>query len=343
MKHAEATFREFILLLLTGSGIIAVIPFTIIRFVSGDWLLFSLDLFLVITLSGLSYYVIKTHQHRIASVAVCTICQFAIVGTIYIGGIEQIFWAYPAVIIAYYLLRPFEAFIVNLIAIAVLTPTIVSTLEILQLTTIYATLSVTIAFSYAFSYLTAKQRQQVQKLAALDPLTGAGNRRALRDQLATIVAKHMRKPQNVSILLIDLDYFKKINDDFGHAIGDDTLIGIVALLKQRLRETDTIYRFGGEEFLILAEQASALVAASLAEELRELVAATPIIDQRQVTVSIGIAQLNQGESTDDWLKRADVALYQAKDAGRNQTTCASVISEAIRDHSSEATAQPQRA
>ncbi|MFK8051711.1 MAG: GGDEF domain-containing protein, partial [Woeseiaceae bacterium] len=105
-------------------------------------------------------------------------------------------------------------------------------------------------------------------------------------------------------------------------------IGIVALLKQRIRETDSIYRFGGEEFLILAEQATSAVAASLAETLRVLVSETPIIDERQVTISVGVAQLHQSESTDDWLKRADVALYQAKENGRNAVVAAPILSEA---------------
>ncbi|MEN7343364.1 MAG: GGDEF domain-containing protein [Pseudomonadota bacterium] len=328
MQRTEATFREFILLMLTGSGIIAVLPFTIIRFMSGEWLLFSLDATLIIGLAGLSVYVIRTHNHRVASIAVCLLCQVAIAGTIYIAGIGQLFWIYPAVVIAYYLMRPFEAFVVNLVAISVVTPMIIQALPVLSLTTVYATLAVTIAFSYAFSYLTDQQRRQVQELAIRDPLTGAGNRRALRERLAEIVDMHQRHPQNVSIMLLDLDHFKRINDDFGHAIGDDTLIGVVALLKQRLRITDRMFRFGGEEFVIVAENATAAFATALAEELRALVAKTPLIDQRQVTLSIGIAQLHQGETTDDWLKRADLALYHAKDAGRNAVYCAPTVSEA---------------
>ncbi|MFK8051713.1 MAG: diguanylate cyclase [Woeseiaceae bacterium] len=328
MKRTKATFREFILLMLTGSGIIAVLPFTVIRFANSEWLLFSLDLALIVGLAGLSVYVVRTHNDRFASVAVCLLCQLAILGTIYIEGLGQLFWAYPAVIIAYYLLRPFEAFVANLMALTLLTPKIIGQIDLLQMTTLYSTLAVTIAFSYAFAYQTEKQRKQVQKLATLDPLTGAGNRRALRDRLADIVAMHQRQKKNVSLLLIDLDHFKKINDDHGHAVGDDTLIGIVALLKQRIRETDSIYRFGGEEFLILAEQATSAVAASLAETLRVLVSETPIIDERQVTISVGVAQLHQSESTDDWLKRADVALYQAKENGRNAVVAAPILSEA---------------
>ncbi len=326
MKRTDFTFREFILLMLTGSGIVAVLPFTFIRFVNGEWLLFTLDTGLIFGLAGLSLYVIKTHDHRIASIAVCLLCQVAIVGTIYIAGIAQLYWMYPAVVIAYYLLRPSEAIITNLLAIAIISPQLFDALNVLSLTTVYATLAVTIAFSYAFSYVTEQQRRQVQELASQDPLTGAGNRRALRQRLTELVDSHQRNPISVSIMLIDLDHFKRINDDFGHAVGDDTLIGVVALLKQRLRTTDRIYRFGGEEFVIVAENAGAVFATTLAEELRALVAETPIIEERQVTLSVGVAQLNKGESTDDWLKRADVALYNAKNDGRNQTVCAPILS-----------------
>lgn len=328
MKRPELPTSEFILLSLTGTGIFAVTPFAIIRMMDGHWQLFLLDLALVAGLVALFVYTLRTHNVRAASLAVCLICQVAIVGTIYIQGTEQLFWAYPAVIIAYYLVSPRLAFITSVVAIAVLTPIIVAAMDAIHLATVYTTLIVTIAFSHAFSALTRVQQQQMEVLTKLDPLTGAGNRRAMRDKLQEIVARHHRQPVVATLLLIDLDHFKSINDVFGHAAGDDTLIGVVDVIRRRIRETDSVYRFGGEEFVVVAEGSDARVGATLAEDLRQLVETETLIDQHTVTISIGIAQLVAGESTDGWLRRADEALYAAKDAGRNATVRAPVFSEA---------------
>ncbi|MEM7610440.1 MAG: GGDEF domain-containing protein [Pseudomonadota bacterium] len=327
MKQTNHGTDEFILIMLSIAGALAVLPFAIIRYMNGEWLLYTLDSVLIIGLMALAVFVYRTHRIRFASFAVTLLCLTAIIGTIYIKGISQVFWAFPAVLILFYLLRPVEACLINFVGLAVLAPKLYSSTDALTMMTILMTVGVTIAFSYAFSSLTARQRSQLVRMATRDPLTGANNRRALGQKMHELIAAHRRKPVVASLLLIDLDDFKQINDVFGHAAGDDVLIGVVAVIKQRIRETDTVYRIGGEEFLIIAEGANNAVANKLAEDLRCVVEKARLVESRVVTISVGIAQLVDGETTDDWLRRADKALYSAKDAGRNTTVSAPMLSE----------------
>jgi len=152
-------------------------------------------------------------------------------------------------------------------------------------------------------------------LAATDPLTGLANRRltlALLDQLA----RDCRLDLAPVILLADLDHFKRINDGWGHAMGDQVLVAVASALRASTRDADTVARWGGEEFLIVLPAAT-----ELAERLRLRVEALQVADRHQcpvpVTLSIGIARLAADETGSSWLKRADEALYRAKDGGRN--------------------------
>ncbi|MEM8546699.1 MAG: GGDEF domain-containing protein, partial [Pseudomonadota bacterium] len=118
------------------------------------------------------------------------------------------------------------------------------------------------------------------------------------------------------------DHFKHINDRHGHAAGDQVLVGLVGVVRQRIRAVDTLFRIGGEEFLVIVENADTETAKKLAEDLRVLVEAAGLLDDCSVTISVGVAQLGAGETSDDWLRRGDDALYAAKRAGRNCVVCA---------------------
>ncbi|MEO0615935.1 MAG: GGDEF domain-containing protein [Pseudomonadota bacterium] len=318
MKHGQLETERAILISMTLSGIVAVLPFAIIRLMHGETLLFALDITLVAGLIGLGVYVWRTHRTVLASYAVSIMAMAAIIGTVYIKGPQQIYWAFPTVLIIFYLLPPIEALALNLLGLSVLLPKLIVPMASESLMTVFFTLAVTITFSYAFSSRTADQRKQLIMLATKDPLTGAENRRALSERLREIFATHRRRPVTASMLMVDLDNFKRINDELGHAVGDCALIKLVQLIRQRIRETDSVYRVGGEEFLIIAEGATATIADTLGEDLRVLVETAKLVDGRPVTISVGIAELFPEEETDDWLRRTDNALYAAKNGGRNR-------------------------
>jgi len=164
-----------------------------------------------------------------------------------------------------------------------------------------------------------------KQLAHTDMLTGVNNRRNLYAIAAHELDIAIRYQQPLSIMMFDLDQFKKVNDTFGHTVGDQVLVQVTQAACAELRSADAIGRYGGEEFVILLPVTSALQAYPLAERIRERVAAirvpTPIGDAA-VTLSIGIVEMIQtptpGESLDDMIRRADQAMYAAKQAGRNR-------------------------
>ncbi|NLW05399.1 MAG: diguanylate cyclase [Pseudomonadaceae bacterium] len=159
------------------------------------------------------------------------------------------------------------------------------------------------------------QINQLKEDAATDPLTGAFNRRSLQLLLEQLEQKQI----SFSVLAVDIDHFKKVNDTFGHAAGDKALIELTKMMRQISREEDLVARTGGEEFLLILPNTTTSSAQAIAERLRKLVAQTQIDPVGSIQVSIGIATLSaKGGSSDEVLNQADEALYQAKNLGRNR-------------------------
>ena len=189
------------------------------------------------------------------------------------------------------------------------------------LLTFYA---VTIASSFAF-ILMHKERadRETYELATTDPLTGVYNRRTFKELAEPNLSRSRRAHAPVSLLMLDLDHFKRINDTYGHLAGDDVLKAFATLVRNCLRKEDLLARYGGEEFVVLLPGSSQDAAAALAERIREQVAALPMEangHRARVTVSIGSAS-EKGDtlpSLEAMLGRADEALYQAKREGRNR-------------------------
>lgn len=159
--------------------------------------------------------------------------------------------------------------------------------------------------------------QQLLTLATRDKLTGAFNRHKWDEQLR--MELNLAERGGVfSIALLDVDYFKKVNDQFGHQTGDKVLQTLTEHLTRRLRKTDTLFRLGGEEFVILLPQQKAEAACQLAEILRQHIASLEEADLPAFTISFGVTEYCQQDDEDSILKRADLALYQAKAMGRNR-------------------------
>ena len=171
-------------------------------------------------------------------------------------------------------------------------------------------------------------RQELERLATTDPLTGLSNRRVFLDRAHEATARAIRHDRAVSVVMIDIDHFKSINDSHGHEVGDRVLMGIASALRQALRnETDLVARFGGEEFAILLPETSIAGASLLAERLRIVVENLMVETERGVirfTASFGVETFRPGIdlSIETVLKRADDALYRAKSAGRNRVRTA---------------------
>jgi two-component system, cell cycle response regulator len=167
--------------------------------------------------------------------------------------------------------------------------------------------------------LLLSREQALEDLAYHDDLTGLPNRRFAMRQLGALLSRTRRHHQELSLLVVDADRFKALNDRYGHLAGDAVLRGLAARLRERVRAEDLAARLGGEEFVVVAPDTGPAGAAALAEDLREAVAASPLEVGRlavPVTVSVGWASW-AGEDVDGLLGRADRALYAAKAAGRD--------------------------
>lgn len=169
-------------------------------------------------------------------------------------------------------------------------------------------------------------KQALEQISITDPLTGCFNRRELMRRLELELRRASRQPTDLSCLQFDIDLFKQVNDAFGHAVGDAVLVGIALAVRRRLRETDCFCRSGGEEFTVLLSGCPRAEAALVAEDLRRLVASLSIpvvtLDGCQAlvhtSISVGLASLTGNDDADTLLRRADQALYLAKQLGRNR-------------------------
>lgn len=159
-----------------------------------------------------------------------------------------------------------------------------------------------------------EEYNSMQRLALTDPLTGLANRRRMQEHLEQALKIQMP----FALLLLDLDHFKQINDHYGHAVGDEVLIEIATRLSYTLRSEDIIARWGGEEFLLYAPALSDPYAGQMAERILHVVQNEPVKGHIPVTLSIGVALYQTGDSLDTLLSRADQAMYRAKFSGRNQ-------------------------
>lgn len=164
-----------------------------------------------------------------------------------------------------------------------------------------------------------QQAMEVLEWAAgTDRLTGAWNRRRFEEAATAEMALVRRRKGPVSLMIFDLDFFKSVNDTHGHNVGDTVLKEIAHVAREQLRASDALARWGGEEFIVLSPATRIDGALSLAEKIREAIALRPFPGVGQVTVSIGVAEYSNGEDLVTWIQRADEALYQAKQEGRNR-------------------------
>lgn len=164
--------------------------------------------------------------------------------------------------------------------------------------------------------------RNLKHMSFLDPLTDLFNRRKVNKYIDEHHSLFERYGDTYSVIMIDIDHFKSINDTYGHNVGDTVLKELAKVLRDSVRHTDHAARWGGEEFLILCPKTTLEHAAILAEMLREKVAAHPFETLVCITASFGVAEVRPGDTIDTLIQRADVALYAAKESGRNRVSIA---------------------
>ena len=162
--------------------------------------------------------------------------------------------------------------------------------------------------------------EDLRKLATTDPLTKAKNRRAFFDLSEKFFKLAKRKDLPLSVMILDIDFFKKVNDTYGHLVGDEILKFLVKQVDMILRDSDILARYGGEEFIILLPDTDINGALKTAQKIRKTIEMTPYKGEVEVPfkVSLGVAQLGKQKILKDLIKNADDALYRAKEYGRNR-------------------------
>ena len=164
----------------------------------------------------------------------------------------------------------------------------------------------------------SEKAKYFENLASLDPLTNLYNRRKFSEILSYELKRFSRYQTRFSLINIDIDYFKKINDSYGHDVGDLVIKRFSEVLKNNIRTVDSAARWGGEEFLLLIVESDVNIAKTISEKINNVLCQTDFSPVDKVTVSIGITQVADGETNESVITRSDQALYKAKDNGRNR-------------------------
>jgi diguanylate cyclase (GGDEF)-like protein len=315
IKHRTAQAK--MLLVLSLGTAIGILPFAVYRTLQNDWYVAVLDLCIFMGMSAIFLYVYKTNNVKNTSLVLILVALVGNVFSFYLKGISQVTWIYPAMLSAYYIMSPKKGMYVNLVMLTFYIPKLITTLEAVNVATILVTIFITNIIAFVFASGLRKQEATLKKLASIDYLTGTGNRRALDEQLSRLHKSLKNHDKTASLVLIDLDHFKKINDTFGHIKGDKILVQLSQLLRRHY-DSDSIFRYGGEEFLIICTDQHGDKAFDLAQEIRETVKNNIYINKHEQTISLGVAEYIKEESIDEWIHRVDLALYRAKNEGRNR-------------------------
>ena len=295
----------------------AVTPFLIYRALKEQWVIFFIDLAMIALTAGIAIYAWRSRKSESAAILMATTICCGFVLTAFKNSSVSPYWLYCIVLFSFSLVPPRQAVLLSLLGFCAVIIQPNTFAEPVQKLTFIATFFATTLFSFMFAKRNEYQRTALIKLAKTDVLTNIGNRRAFIEEFSIALAKTQRQHTATALTLFDIDHFKKINDNFGHDMGDDILIKITHLIKENLRPNDRVFRVGGEEFCLLIQNMDKKLVENNINRLRDTLANSPMITGQTVTLSAGITHINQNDTLEACLKRADDALYQAKNNGRN--------------------------
>ncbi len=318
-SHPKKGFMIFQALL--AASLIA--PMGIWRFTIEEYPQGIFDLTLSIIFVVIAYIGSKDQYFHLVSRIFAISYTLGVLITIQYTGIIGLFWSYAATVAVFFSARRWEAILVAIVIYLTCIHAVWDIAEPQLLFTYSACFLLITFFCFNFSTRLLADNSRLSQEALQDALTGLGNRRSLDDHINKIANTDDPPGVAYSLIMFDLDHFKQINDSYGHTTGDLVLARLADLIKSKVPSDVRVYRYGGEEFLILTptdlDQASLL-----AERLRQLVEQSKIIRELStpITISLGVAQKQKGANYRSWLKAADDALYRAKATGRNKVCTA---------------------
>lgn len=321
IKRLRHNFQLSIITLMGSFGIFSLTPYAIYRMYHANYTVAIADSFAIFSIIIAVIYAWKTNNTVKPGLYLSVVFSAtAAIVTINLG-INGFFWIYPLILFNFFMVSPARALLAMLSVLSTLViynafkpNTIFS--NNYQMTSFLVTCLLASILTFIFAYRTQHQRDRLQQLAAHDPLTGAYNRRVMIEALRR-AARDRRSGRCYSLLIMDLDHFKRINDVFGHAAGDQVLIDFVAIIKSMVRENDMLFRHGGEEFALLLPDTDEPGLTTIADAIQKTVFNRLTSPAGAASVSIGGSKLYENDNWEEWINRADSRLYLAKEMGRN--------------------------
>jgi diguanylate cyclase (GGDEF)-like protein len=317
-RYSSSDFRRRATLGVAITVLLLLTPFAINNFVQGRAVLGAGSLAIVIVMSILAIGCVRGFYNPLLTFAGLAPTILVVLALDFQRqGIIAALWCFPAALVFYCVLEERYAWLANAALVTMALPMAWWVFEPPIALRVAATLVTVSVIAAVFVRVITLQRQALEALAVTDPLTGLANRALLPETLERAIARGQRTGAYMSLVALDIDHFKVINDTRGHDAGDAVLREVAGVLHERLRKADRAFRIGGEEFLVLLDGADAEDARAVAEELRTSLASRKLESGLEVTASFGVAAWHAGETVDAWMKRADQMLYCAKAEGRN--------------------------
>lgn len=314
----QRSVEEKVILWVCALSVVTLLPFAIVRLSLGELWFSIIDMVGIALIAALFAYVYVSRNAKLSGIILSVLALTGMALNIYAKGTSEVLFMYPTIVACYFLARPNVALAMSMITLAALLPIMLQELTDLTFVKVYLSMVACSLFTFGFATQRNQQRDRLLFYSTKDSLTGAENRRSMDERLAEAIQIHERTGNSMSLIILDLDRFKQINDTAGHSAGDDLLIRVTNVLASRIRVTDYLFRYGGDEFVVLANSSDLHTASQLAEDLRALVDADEAVSGWQMSISLGVAEYVRGETREAWLKRADEALFESKRQGRNR-------------------------
>lgn len=321
LSRLRGDFRLTIISLFGLCAMVGILPFAVLRFIDGDLVTAIGDCLLVAILAAIVVYAWKSGKTAIAGALAALVMAAGYLALVTFGSVN-VFWAYPLLSSSFLLTSRYLALLACVAILGVLGLQADQFASMMELWGFLVTGLLVAIFGLIFATRTEMQRAQLAEIAVRDALTGAGNRRALRNHVDLLEALPDKKQRPTSLVLMDIDRFKTINDRHGHDKGDRVLVDLVAIVHGAVREQDRIYRLGGEEFVLILQDTGPSGLREVVEKIHAVLRENLRGPDEPVTVSMGAATRRPGELAQEWLLRADRAMYRAKHSGRDRAVFA---------------------
>ena len=322
LKRFDHNSQLRIIILLGSAAALTLSLFAVYRLATGSWSAAAVDLAIALVIGGAVVHAVRSGRGAGPGAFLCVTNTVGCAVACAIIGPTALPWIYLVLMTNFFITGKRLALAFNVLlgaAVMVLPGMFVQQID--RVSAVVTAALVTL-FAYLFALRVSSEHQQLEELASLDALTGLANRRMMEGALEKALLERRTGSRHYGLVIIDIDHFKEVNDTYGHAAGDAAIADLAAILTFEMRRNDRVFRFGGEEFVVLlvVEDHAGLRAAS--ERLRNAVRNGLRGPGGRITISLGGALMGDEERWQDWFSLADAALYKAKNSGRDSSVIA---------------------